>query len=219
MVRTIKGGVTLSSGDGANELVGEALGISDKKPEEVKITDEEQSMQKKIVKLLADGKADRNIRDMVGCSDGQLQVIKMYLGDIKDKVKIEEEKAIVVEEKVKEEEEVDDTPKKVWDPFETGVEKKKNAVKKVKLVPAIWDPLSPDKPRFVEVPIEDEPKPEVVAEEAVREAKIVKESEETKPTTKELIIGFTQQTGMSVKDIAERVGVSESYVRKIKSGL
>lgn len=223
MVETITGGLSTSGGEGAKVLAGEALGLSDKKPEkEARQTDEEQSMQKKIVRLLAEGKPDKIIRDMVGCSDAQLQVVKMYIGDIKDKVRVEEEKAVVVGEKAEEEEEVDDAPKKVWDPFETKEEKKKKEARKVKLVPAIWDPLSPDKPLFIEVPDEkpapvtEEEKEDVdVAEEAVKISKLDADPKSRKEQVKKLL----EAGELSQQGIADKLKISRSYVARIKGGM
>lgn len=205
MVKQITGGFT-TSGDGAKKLAESALGLSDKKTEEPTPTDEEQSMQKKIVKLLAEGKADKVIRDQVGCSDAQLQVVKMYIGDIKDKVKVEEEKVVVIEEKAEEEEKVDDTPGKVWDPFETKQEKKKKEARKVKMVPGIWDPLS-DKPSLVEVPVED------VAEASVKAANVEVDPISKKEKVKKLV----EAGKLSQQAIADELKISRSYVTKIKA--
>jgi len=207
MVKTIKGGFT-TSGEGATALAGEALGISNKKPEkETEPTKEEESMEKKIVKLLVDNTPDQIIRDKVGCSDAQLQVIKMYLGDIKDKVKVEKEKVEVVEDKPPEEPAKEKPPEKVWDPFATGVEPKKET-KKVKLVFTVWDPLSPDKPTQVEVPMDEAVPEEPETEEA---------EEETSKTKKEQIQDLLKE-GKNNSEIAKEVGVSRSYVLKIRRG-
>lgn len=210
MVKTLSGGFTTKDG-GADELVGEALGVSKGRPEQP-VSEEKQSMQRQIVKLIADGKADREIMDMVGCSNGQVQIVKMYLGDIKDKVKVEKERIEVVEDKPPEEPEKEKPPEKVWDPFATGVEAKKEPTKKVKLVKAIWDPLSPDKPAHIEVPIEEEPKAEEIAEEAEEEA-----APEPEKSKREQIQDLLKE-GKSNSDIAKKVGVSRSYVRKINTG-
>lgn len=222
-MKTITGGFS-TAGGGGKELAGMAIGVGDKAVDsEPTLSKEEDSMQKQIVKLLAEGKADKDIRSMTGCSDGQLQVIKLYLGDIKDKVRVEEEKAIVVEEESETEEEVDEAPTKVWDPFETKEEKKKKEARKVKLVPAVWDPLSPDKPKFIEVPIEEEEVPvESEGDGVVDEAEVAEESvEKAKPerTKGEIVTELLKSTKLSHNKIAEKTGASLSYIGKIKAKL
>lgn len=150
MAIEIKGGFTTAFG-GASKMAAEALGFTAK---EYELSDQEKVLQEKIIKLIAEGKPDRMIRDETGCTDAKLQAIRMGLGKIIPDVRISiSEKAVVTTDEgikiVKEE-----IPKEIWDPFKTAEEKKTDD-KKFKRIPTVWDPFS-DKPPYVDVPIEDE---------------------------------------------------------------